>query len=616
MKTFFENGINAQAVWEICGSFGELGAAVIADSMTAETEQNGVSVKTGLSCHEGVTSRKTVVANTGDQAVTFAALADKICLNGGEWEVYTQFNGWQNESVGTWQPLGTEIAAESRAFRTNTDAAPFMVLWSLQSGRGLALHLIPDAAWEMRARRVGDGNNFNHVEVTLGINSHDLNLTLAPGESIALPEILYYPVTDRTGLDAWKLHRYCREVMPRRHETAILYNTWLCCFDKLTLEKIGAQIAPAAELGAEYFVIDAGWFGNGASWTQGRGDWEENKVIAFNGKMNEIAEKVRENGMKFGIWLELETADSCAEIVKNRPELFMSQDPYLLDFAKPEAVRYAFDTVARLIDTYQAGFFKLDFNSTLLYDRDRRAFSDYMLGYDRFLTMLHETYPDLYISRCASGGYRMNLADGRFCDSYWLSDDQNPLAGMRIVKDTVRRMPPQWIERWATVFSLENFMPTYEGHPQEKIIATDDATWTEMRSIGLPFLKAFLTGGPIGFSCDLTKLSAATRAELKALVEEIKANRPFWDQAECRVLIDSPTVLALEFCDKNFARAEVLIYTFRLTQRCVTVFPVLDPSGNYSMNGETVKAEVLKEDGLNVTLPGRYGAVRITLKKQ
>ncbi len=616
MASYFTDGADAGTVFDIVGSFGELHGALKVTENTVRTQQeDGLCAVSVLSCCEGVTSRKTTITNNGEKPVSFSSLCDKFCFDGGPWSVYTQFNAWENESRGGWQPLVTEICAESRGVRTNTDAVPFAVLWNDASGHGTAFHLIPDAAWELSVRRVGDGMDTDHVEVTLGFNHRGFTMTLAPGESAALPEILYYSVTDKMSMDAWKLHRYCARMMPRRFPMPVIYNSWLSRFDRFTYEHLASQIPAAAELGAEYFVIDAGWFGKGAEWTKGRGDWKENRVTAFAGRMKEFSDAVRKEGMGFGIWLELETADDCSEIYSKHPEMFLSGNGNLLDFSQKAAQDYAFDTVARLVHDYGVSFFKFDFNSSLHFDRDGHAFRDYMHGYDAFLMRVREAFPDVYLERCASGGFRMNLADGRLCDSYWLSDDQSPMAGMRIFRDTVRRMPPQWIERWTTIQSFCDFRPSYTSESSEMTLATDDAIWTDVRSVHPSFLRAFLTGSPIGFSCDLTCLSSSVRENLRSLTKEIKNDRSFWTEAECRILYDSDTLLALQFCNRDFKRIEILVFSFRLTQRTLTVFPAMTDGASYQMGDATLFADAVAENGLTLTVPGRYEGLRFTLKR-
>ena len=87
------------------------------------------------------------------------------------------------------------------------------------------------------------------------------------------------------------------------------------------------NIEKAAQLGVEYFVIDAGWFGKGENWARARCDWEENLDFGFKGRMLEAAELVRASGMKFGLWLEPESAVRTAAAVEAYPEYYLENDP-------------------------------------------------------------------------------------------------------------------------------------------------------------------------------------------------------------------------------------------------------------------------------------------------
>ena len=56
-----------------------------------------------------------------------------------------------------------------------------------------------------------------------------------------------------------------------RKEVPVMYNTWLYKFEKIDFENVASQVKRAKELGIEYFVIDAAWYGQGEMWAC-RGD--------------------------------------------------------------------------------------------------------------------------------------------------------------------------------------------------------------------------------------------------------------------------------------------------------------------------------------------------------
>ena len=102
MKLF--DTAKAENVWYLCDEYGELRGAYTQNpcqlkgdryTLTRELSQNA----------DGVLSRKDALQNTSDAALTLSSLKSRFVLGGGDYEVYTQYNGWMNESRGGWQKL-------------------------------------------------------------------------------------------------------------------------------------------------------------------------------------------------------------------------------------------------------------------------------------------------------------------------------------------------------------------------------------------------------------------------------------------------------------------------------------------------------------------------------
>ena len=177
----------------------------------------------------------------------------------------------------------------------------------------------------------------------------------------------------------------------------------------------------------------------------------------------EISERVRRRGMIFGLWFEPERAVATARAVQEHPDDYI--DGTLLDFGKPSAVDRMLNVIGAQIKKYDIGWVKFDFNATILLDPSGNAFYRYMQGQRRFIEELRRRFPDLYITNCASGGYRMEVEQGTLCESFWLSDNQGPYEGIRIVKDTLKRMPTALIERRNVQKYVEG-MPNYGTPPR------------------------------------------------------------------------------------------------------------------------------------------------------
>lgn len=619
MNVFAEKK-KAAALWNVVGSFGKLSSEVTEEANAFFASNGRMTAEATVAEGEyGVCVRTDKVKNIASQPVDCYALSSRFTLDGGEYEVYTQYNGWQNESLGGWQSLVSAISVRNTGLRNTQSAAPFAVLWNLQTNRGVAFHVNAYSAWEMRISRICTGGEAAYIEVEIGIQQDGLCLPLAPGGEVELPEILYYDVYNKTDMDCWRLHSYMNLHHPRR-EMPVIYNSWLYRFDRFTYEDILEQIEKAAQLGVEYFVIDAGWFGDGEKWWWARGDWEENQSFGFKGRMQEAADAVRARGMKFGFWLEPECALNNTRAVAAHPEYYIQNEDkpvWLLDFSKEEAVTFIFEKTCQLIERYGAEFIKFDFNTDLVFDETHTGFTAYFKGYIRYIQMLRQRYPGLYMENCASGGTRMSLRDGKFFDSFWLSDDQSPYNSLRIFKDTLLRMPPQWIECWTSVRSVKDLSPRYgERAYADKLLSTNDATWNDVTGVHMSFLQGLLAGSPIGLSFDLSAITDTVFSELKAFIARFKEKRAFWQRAVCHILTDTETMLVLEFRDPDFSNIEVVVFTKKAMQSNLCVYPVLDNGGSYSLQEEIRSAGDILKHGIDFPVHENYTAYCLTLTKK
>ena len=605
----------AENVWSIYGSFGQIMGDLHGDSNKYDTEYAGCYVCSTCETDEnGVECLQGTVKNVSSQAITVSCLMHKYVFDGGEYEVYTQSNHWHNENAGGWQPLITEVSGQTRSMRSAHGAAPFFVLWNKQSDRGRAFHILADGAWKFSVSIVPAAAWMTNVEVELGINNLNYFVELAPGQEIVMPKILSYEVRNKVDLDCWKIHHYMNQKYPRR-ELPVIYNTWLCRFEAITFENVANQISLASELGAEYFVIDAGWFGKGNFWNC-RGDWEENQTEAFAGRMRELSDLVCGAGMKFGLWLEIESAGKDAKVLKSHGEYYFEYDNMiLLDFANPEACDYIYQKVCDLIEKYEVKFIKFDFNQDSKLDPAHAAYQNYYKGYRRVMSLLRKTYPDLYMENCASGGYRMTLDNCMDFDGFWFTDNQSPYEGLRIYKDTLRRIPPQMVERWISVQSMCDFEPKSIYNTHEKIIAANDANWNDVRGVHQDFLEGFVTGGSLGLSCDLNRWSSTLTQKMKSVIEEFKEQREFWKNAVCRILTDTDAMLVLEYSDMKFEEIHIYVFSWKIRQANIRVYPVIDLLASYAVEGREgiFTGQELESKGIDVGLRGNYRMEKVVL---
>ncbi len=607
----FQTGTYAKEYFSGHGSFGEVCGTVTREGQTITNASETYEIKCAYEKDAyGVFTRKDSFTNTSDQPIRVNSLKSRFVFNGDECQVYTQFNNWQHESTGSWQPLVTSVSVASRSTRLTMGGTPFMVLWSEQADRGVAFHVIPNGAWEIKAFRTGYASKHTKVVVELGLNDCGMDLEVRPGETVEMPEILCYEVRNKLDMDCWKLHNYMHARAPRK-QMPMLYNTWLCRFDNLDYDVLIRQAELAAELGLEYYLIDAGWFGKGAAWSLSVGDWEENQTGALYGKMNEVADKVRSLGMKFGLWLEPERAVPTADNVKNYPQYYMKggteEEPYyFLDFGNDEARNWMLDIVFGLIDRYGIEYIKDDYNADLFFDPKHTAFTDYHAGHAKFIKAIRDRYPNIYLTNCGSGGIRLDLKSYMLFDSAWPSDNESPYIEMRMYRDTILRMPPQGFERWIAALSIADrreFFQCFEGSNTGKLdrmVACGDAVWHHLVGVQESFMDGYMTCGPVGFSCDLRLLSEEARAHFKEKIAQIKAERDFWKTAVARILCDTKSVTAYQYSDVALHKVVVQMFTHETMQQDFRVYPVLDGAKSYRLeDGAVVTGQQLMDEGID-----------------
>ena len=608
-----------EELFELSGSFSPITGAIEADGELRYAEKNGLRLECDMrDVYNGIVRRRDKIKNISDAAVRISSAFSRFTFSGGEYEVYTQYGEWCCESEGRWQRLNTGISLGNEDMRMSCGSVPFVAIYNEQNRRGVAFHLLADCAWDIRVKkRIKQRNGWTkEVTVELGIREKGFNCELAPEESLELPEVLCYEFCDKRDMEAFRLHQYYNEVYPAR-SLPIVYDSWLSKFDTVSYELLYEQLERAKYLGIEYFVIDAGWFGDANKWYDSVGDWREATDVSMKGRMKEFADAVREKGLKFGLWFEIERASLRSEAYKSHPEYYIVEgNNAFVNFASEAACDYIFGVISDQIRKYGIEFIKFDYNADLTYDPEELSFINFFRGYNGFIDRLRREFPSLYLENCASGGLRMALGALSGFDSFWMSDNHSLYEQLRIFKDTILRMPSRALERWITVTSAEVKAPGYSGSsPTDKILVSGDCGWGHIEAVNADYLKACTVGGPIGLTCDLAELSEGTLRLLKEHIEAYKSEREFWMRSECHILADTETVLALEFTDKERNTIKIYAYAAIPHQNEITVYPRVRFRKLYEDgNGNSIEGSEILEKGITLPIKDRYTASFAELK--
>ncbi|MDB1089832.1 alpha-galactosidase [Streptomyces sp. ACA25] len=217
------------------------------------------------------------------------------------------------------------------------------------------------------------------------------------------------------------------------------------CVNTIPGDPTTAELLPlidaAAEAGADYFCVDAGWYDEDGRWWDSLGEWQPSES-RFPGGLAEILERIRDRGMVPGVGLEPEVVGVRSALADRLPdEAFFQRDGvrvvehgrYHLDLRHPRARSHLNDVVDRLMSDFGVGYLKLDHPimpgpGT---DLNGAAPGAGLLGHNRahlaWLDTLLSRCPDLLLENCAAGAMRMDYAMLSRLHLQAISSGRNPL---------------------------------------------------------------------------------------------------------------------------------------------------------------------------------------------
>jgi len=421
----------------------------------------------------GVVTRELTLINRGRNALHVERLPSlSLVLPKGEYTLTYLYGGWgQERQVATEKLNGGSRVFGSDSGRSTNGFAPWFYLRNETLGLGFAAQLAWSGNWRMSFERLpGTGSaplKDQPLAVDLGM-AFDFggSLALAPGETFVLPRAAMTASTGDLDDAANQLHRFQRQfVFPHVATNApplVQFNSWYPFPGNLDVQQMKRCADIAAALGAEVFVLDAGWY-NRKNWESEMGDYAPDP-LKFPHGLEELSNHVRSKGLKFGIWVEIEVLGAESKLFAEHPEwcFRLNGEPlrkgrrYHLDFSKPEARAWARSTLDRLIKDYGLDWVKIDYNIDIG-DRfdpepqgERRgdALYRHLTAYYKWLDEMRAAHPGLVIENCSSGGLRFDIGILEHAHTTWLSDEVAPLPSVQLAYGCTLEFAPQACNHW------------------------------------------------------------------------------------------------------------------------------------------------------------------------
>ncbi|MGD0000538.1 MAG: alpha-galactosidase [Bryobacteraceae bacterium] len=540
----------------------------------------------------GVITRRLTLANTGTAPIRVRMDSLALELPPGEYDLSYLWGGWGRERQLATEPLGPgRRDFISRRGRSTNGYASWFSLHNKTLGVRYAAELAYSGNWEMSFERYPGSAPLaaDNLDARMGMRFDSGGvLTLAPGRRFELPAVAMTASAGSLDDAANHLHRYQREFVmarnPANQPPLVQFNSWYPFQGKLTIADTKRLADAAAGIGAEVFVLDAGWY-NQKDWSRELGDYEADPV-GFPGGLAELGAYVRSKGMKFGIWTEIENLGTGSETFRQHPDWCLAGDGHPLlsgdrcqmDFAKPEVRAWARAVLDRLVREAGIGWVKIDFNIDIGDEVDSAAgdrLYNHVMAYYAWLDELRAAYPNLIVENCSSGGLRFDLGIIAHTNTTWLSDQVLPKPSVQLAYGCTIEFAPQVCNHWM-VGDKDN----------GEVVLSNPPGWWD-------FLFRVPMNGQFGISSRVFDWSPPLRLRAAENVALYKRLRTEMMRADVYHLTPSPDHdepegwMALEYAAPERDRAIVMAY--RLGQSAETKILKLfglDPQREYAIQAD------------------------------
>ena len=345
------------------------------------------------------------------------------------------------------------------------------------------------------------------------------------------------------------------------------YNCWEAVYFDHKLPVLKDIASRVADLGAERFVLDDGWFGQRDDDTSSLADWTIDPRKYPDG-LGPLVEHVHSLGMTFGLWFEPEMINENSETYRAHPDWvlgpadqILGRQQKALDMARSDVRDYLFDRIAAILRSVEIDYIKWDHNRVLPVADAAQTRGTYAL-----LDRLRDAFPLVEIESCASGGGRIDFGILGRTQRVWLSDSNDALERLRIQHDAALFLP----------------LAVTGSHVGPRTCHTSG------RVLDISFRAWVAAQRHMGFEMDPRELDEREAGTLRDVTAWWKRNRDWLVRADILRLDSSDQAIVAEqqlaqdgsrfvvFAGKAATSAQILPRPLRLT--------ALDPQANYRIS--------------------------------
>ena len=419
-------------------------------------------------------------------------------------------------------PVGAVLRENLRG-RTSHDAFPGVILLTAETGEEGGACIGCHLGWSGNHRLILERQANGDMQLQMGVLLLGDEGMLASGECMETPPL--YVAQSQHGLNALsrKFHSQVRRRILRLPDPGlqrpVTVNTWEAIYFDHRHETLTALADAAADIGAERFVLDDGWFRGRNDDTTSLGDWYVDEVKYPDG-LGPIANYVHAKGMQFGLWFEPEMVSQASDLHRRHPDWALGLAPYptvtgrhqlVLDIARPEVGDYLFERIADHVAAHGIDYLKWDMNRDFVLPGDMNGAAAASRQIDALYGLIDRlllAFPSLEIESCASGGGRIDYGILERTHRFWVSDSNDAVERLRIQAGLSHFFPPE-------------VMGAHMG-----------PAWSHTSGRGLHAgFRALAAGfGHMGVEADLTEMSVADLEIARDAISRHKVDRAIWHQ--------------------------------------------------------------------------------------
>ncbi len=371
---------------------------------------------------------------------------------------------WGREGEFCWKPLQTEVTSIDTRFNRDRFRHPLIFVRNNLLGKIWFAQI----GWSGGCRFTLDNNAkaenaSSHLSFKAEILAHNPMYVLRGYEVFTTPEVHMGLVHGDIDDAVCQMHEHIRRSVLKTECSTLLVGAGMGAEHDMSVVTSKSFIDQLAQMGAEVFIVDAGWVcppGEETRWSEYNSLNIPNAERYPNG-IDEVVDYCHEKGIKFGLWVDIDSIGKLSPIHSEHPEwraknVFGERSGLFADYSHEEFERRMENDLARIITEYKLDLLRIDCNVDY---KDYFGVRDTGTGRKECTSIRHfnaiyrifrnlkARFPNVIFENCAGGGGRTDLGMMKAFNHSWVSDCQCAPHSLYITNGMTMALPPERVDR-------------------------------------------------------------------------------------------------------------------------------------------------------------------------